>query len=160
MAFKPQTKPYNTPAVHKRSRPTHAEALRHWTVLEADGPINAETTPTAVQTKGKQSRKIRFAEKVRAEFAAFVAARVTRRLSQTLFYAQRSDGYAADAFTLIVSGVSIRLGISGSTSQSGRRTGLAKPSTTGRLGCATPRRWQDAPTWRPRNATSTYVLTR
>ena len=42
-------------------------ALRYCDVLEADGQIKAETTLTAVQTKGKRGRKIWFAEKVRAE---------------------------------------------------------------------------------------------
>lgn len=49
-------------------------ALRYCDVLEADGQIKAETTLTAAQTKGKKGRKIWFAEKVRVELAAYVAA--------------------------------------------------------------------------------------
>lgn len=49
-------------------------ALRYCDVLEMDGQIKAETTLSAAQTKGKRGRKIWFAEKVRAELAAYVAA--------------------------------------------------------------------------------------
>ena len=59
-------------------------ALRYCDILEADGQIKAETTLTAAQTKGKKGRKIWFAEKVRAELAAYVAAHNPFCLSLTL----------------------------------------------------------------------------
>jgi integrase/recombinase XerD len=80
-------------------------ALRYCDVLEADGQIKAETTLSAAQTKGKRGRKIWFAEKVRAELAAYVAAHKPKQLTQPLFYTQRSDGFTANTLTHIVNGI-------------------------------------------------------
>ena len=106
-------------------------ALRYCDVLEADGQIKPETTLTAAQTKGKKGRKIWFAEKVRAELAAYVAAHKPKQLTQPLFYTQRSDGFTANTLTHIVNGIYNGAGISGATSHSGRRTGLTNLAERG-----------------------------
>ena len=106
-------------------------ALRYSDILEADVQIKAETTLTAAQTKGKRGRKIWFAEKVRAELAAYVAAHKPKQLTQPLFYTQRSDGFTANTLTHIVNGIYKGAGISGATSHSGRRTGLTNLAERG-----------------------------
>jgi integrase/recombinase XerD len=106
-------------------------ALRYCDVLETDGQIKAETTLSAAQTKGKRGRKIWFAEKVRAELAAYVAAHKPKQLTQPLFYTQRSDGFTANTLTHIVNGIYKGAGISGATSHSGRRTGLTNLAERG-----------------------------
>lgn len=106
-------------------------ALRYCDALEADGQIKAETTLTAAQTKGKKGRNIWFAEKVRAELAAYVAAHKPKQLTQTLFYTQRSDGFTANTLTHIVNGIYKGAGISGATSHSRRRTGLTNLAERG-----------------------------
>ena len=106
-------------------------ALRYCDVLEADGQIKPETTLTAAQTKGKKGRKIWFAEKVRAELAAYVAAHKPKQLTRPLFYTQRSDGFTANTLTHIVNGIYNGAGISGATSHSGRRTGLTNLAERG-----------------------------
>jgi integrase len=49
-------------------------ALRYCDVVDADGEIKAETTLSAEQTKGNKARKVWFAEEIRVELAAYVAA--------------------------------------------------------------------------------------
>jgi hypothetical protein len=46
-----------------------------------------------------------FAEKVRAELAAYVAAHKSKQLKQPLFYTQRSEGFIANTLTHIVDGI-------------------------------------------------------
>jgi integrase/recombinase XerD len=106
-------------------------ALRYCDVLEVDGQIKAETALSAAQTKGKRGRKIWFAEKVRAELAAYVAAHKPKQHTQPLFYTQRSDGFTANTLTHIVNGIYKGAGISCATSHSGRRTGLTNLAERG-----------------------------
>ena len=58
-------------------------ALRYCDVVDADGEIKAEATLSAAQTKGNKARKVWFAEKIREELAAYVAAHRTYKLSRT-----------------------------------------------------------------------------
>ena len=83
-----------------------------------------ETTLSAAQTKGHRGRKIWFAEKMRAELAAYVAAHKSKALTQSFFYTKRSNGFIANTLTHIVNGIYKAAGISGATFHSGRRTGL------------------------------------
>ena len=106
-------------------------ALRYCDVLEADGQIKAETTLMAAQTKGKKGRKIWFAEKVRVELAAYVAAYKPKQLTQPLFYTQRSEGFTANTLTHIINGFYQKAGIYGASSHSGRRTGLTNLADKG-----------------------------
>jgi len=106
-------------------------ALRYCDVLDADGEIKAETTLSAAQTKGNKSRKVWFAEKIRVELAAYVAAHKPKQLTQPLFYTQRSEGFTANTLTHIVNGIYKNAGISGATSHSGRRTGLTNLAERG-----------------------------
>ena len=106
-------------------------ALRYCDVVDADGEIKAETTLSAVQTKGNKARKVWFAEKIRVELAAYVAAHKPKQLTQPLFYTQRSEGFTANTLTHIVNGIYKNAGISGATSHSGRRTGLTNLAERG-----------------------------
>jgi integrase/recombinase XerD len=106
-------------------------ALRYCDVVDADGEIKAETTLSAAQTKGSKSRKVWFAEKIRVELAAYVAAHKPKQLTQPLFYTQRSEGFTANTLTHIVNGIYKNAGISGATSHSGRRTGLTNLAERG-----------------------------
>jgi integrase/recombinase XerD len=106
-------------------------ALRYCDVVDADGEIKAETTLSAAQTKGNKSRKVWFAEKIRVELAAYVAAHKPKLLTQPLFYTQRSVGFTANTLTHIVNGIYKGAGISGATSHSGRRTGLTNLAERG-----------------------------
>jgi len=106
-------------------------ALRYCDVVGEDGEIRAETTLSAAQTKGNKARTIWFAEKVRAELAAYVAAYKPKQLTQPLFYTQRSEGFTANTLTHIVNGIYKNAGISGATSHSGRRTGLTNLAERG-----------------------------
>ena len=60
-------------------------ALRYCDVVDADGEIKAETTLSAAQTKDNKARKISFAEKMRVELTAYVAAHKPKQLTQLLF---------------------------------------------------------------------------
>ena len=100
-------------------------------VVDADGEIKAETTLSAAQTKGNKARKVWFAEKIRVELAAYVAAHKPKQLTQPLFYTQRSEGFTANTLTHIVNGIYKHAGISGATSHSGRRTGLTNLAERG-----------------------------
>jgi len=106
-------------------------ALRYCDVVDADGEIKAETTLSAAQTKGNKARKVWFAEKIRVELAAYVAAHKPKQLTQPLFYTQRSEGFTANTLTHIVNGIYKNAGISGATSHSGRRTGLTNLAERG-----------------------------
>jgi len=106
-------------------------ALRYCDVVDADGEIKAETTLSAAHTKGNKARKVWFAEKIRVELAAYVAAHKPKQLSQPLFYTQRSEGFTANTLTHIVNGIYKGAGISGATSHSGRRTGLTNLAERG-----------------------------
>jgi len=106
-------------------------ALRYFDVVDADGEIKAETTLSAAQTKGNKARKVWFAEKIRVELAAYVAAHKPTQLTQPLFYTQRSEGFTANTLTHIVNGICKGAGISGATSQSSRRTGLTNLAERG-----------------------------
>jgi len=106
-------------------------ALRYSDVVDADGEIKAETTLSAAQTKGNKARKVWFAEKIRVELAAYVAAHKPKQLTQPLFYTQRSEGFTANTLTHIVNGIYKNAGISGATSHSGRRTGLTNLAERG-----------------------------
>jgi integrase/recombinase XerD len=106
-------------------------ALRYCDVVDADGEIKAETTLSAAQTKGNRARKVWFAEKIRVELAAYVAAHKPKQLTQPLFYTQRSEGFTANTLTHIVNGIYKNAGISGATSHSGRRTGLTNLAERG-----------------------------
>ena len=106
-------------------------ALRYCDVLDSDGQILAETVLAADQTKGNKARKVWFAEKIRVELAAYVAAHKPKQLTQPLFYTQRSEGFTANTLTHIVNGIYKNAGISGATSHSGRRTGLTNLAERG-----------------------------
>jgi integrase/recombinase XerD len=106
-------------------------ALRYCDVVDADGEIKAETTLSAAQTKGNKARKVWFAEKIRVELAAYVAAHKPKQLTQPLFYTQRSEGFTANTLTHIVNGIYKNAGISGASSHSGRRTGLTNLAERG-----------------------------
>ena len=106
-------------------------ALRYCDVVDADGEIKAETTLSAAQTKGNKARKVWFAEKIRVELVAYVAAHEPKQLTRPLFYTQRSDGFTANTLTHIVNGIYNGAGISGATSHSGRRTGLTNLTERG-----------------------------
>ena len=90
-------------------------ALRYCDVVDADGEIKAEATLRAAQTKGNKARKVWFAEKIRVELAAYVAAHKPKQLTQPLFYTQRSVGFTANTLTHIVNGIYKGAGISGAT---------------------------------------------
>ncbi len=106
-------------------------ALRYCDVVDADGEIKAETTLCAAHTKGNKARRVWFAEKIRVELAAYVAAHKPKQLTQPLFYTQRSEGFTANTLTHIVNGIYKNAGISGATSHSGRRTGLTNLAERG-----------------------------
>ncbi|MBU3609042.1 site-specific integrase [Polynucleobacter wuianus] len=106
-------------------------ALRYCDVVDTDGEIKTETTLNAAQTKGNKARKVWFAEKIRVELAAYVAAHKPKQLTQPLFYTQRSEGFTANTLTHIVNGIYKNAGISGATSHSGRRTGLTNLAERG-----------------------------
>jgi integrase/recombinase XerD len=53
-----------------------------------------------------------------------VAARKPKRLTQKLFYAQRSEAFTANTLTNIIQGIYAQAGIACASSHSGRRGGL------------------------------------
>jgi integrase/recombinase XerD len=106
-------------------------ALRYCDVLAADGEIRAETVLSANQTKGDKSRRIWFNERMREELAAYVTAHKPKKLTQPLFYTQRSEGFTANTLTHIINGIYQKAGIYGASSHSGRRTGLTNLADKG-----------------------------
>ena len=106
-------------------------ALRYCDVVDADGEIKAETTLSAAQTKGDKACKVWFAERIRVELAAYVAAHKPKQLTQPLFYTQRSEGFTTNTLTHIVNDIFKGACISGAMWHSGRRIGLTNLAERG-----------------------------
>ena len=106
-------------------------ALRYCDVLTADGEIRTDTVLSASQTKGDKSRRIWLNERMREELMAYVAAHKPKKLTQPLFYTQRSEGFTANTLTHIINGIYQKAGIYGASSHSGRRTGLTNLADKG-----------------------------
>jgi integrase/recombinase XerD len=68
---------------------------------------------------------------MREELAAYVAAHKLKKLTQPLFYTQRSEGFTANTLTHIINGIYQKAGIYGASSHSGRRTGLTNLADKG-----------------------------
>jgi integrase/recombinase XerD len=105
-------------------RVSEVAALRYCDIVDANGEIKVETTLSAAQTKGNKARKVWFAEKIRVELAAYVAAHKPKQLTQPLCHTQRREGFTANTLTHIVNGIYKGAGIYCATSHSGRRIGL------------------------------------
>jgi integrase/recombinase XerD len=108
-------------------------------VLAADGTVKNEINLTAEQTKGKYSRTVVLADKLRKEIHAYLQTRFdTKQLialtysehfNKPLFNTQKSAGFNANTLTYTMTMLYKTAGLDGASSHSGRRSFLTHLSS-------------------------------
>ncbi|MFT7227989.1 MAG: integrase/recombinase XerD [Methylophilaceae bacterium] len=113
-------------------------ALKIKDVLANDGSIKLEINLTAEQTKGKYSRTVVLADKLRKEIQTYLQQRFdtkhlmalayTDNMKQPLFNTQKSTGFTANTLCYTMHMLYKAAGIEGASSHSGRRSFLSQLS--------------------------------
>ncbi|MCF8186020.1 MAG: site-specific integrase, partial [Sulfuritalea sp.] len=108
-------------------------------VIAADGSIKHEINLTAEQTKGKYSRTVVLADKLRKEIQTYLQTRFdtkqlialtySEHINKPLFATQKSEGFSANTLTYTMTMLYKAAGISGASSHSGRRSFLTHLSS-------------------------------
>lgn len=108
-------------------------------VIAADGSIKHELNLTAEQTKGKYSRTVVLADKLRKEIQTYLQTRFSTKeliaitysehINKPLFNTQKSEGFSANTLTYTMTMLYKAAGISGASSHSGRRSFLTHLSS-------------------------------
>ena len=104
-------------------------------VLAADGTIKYEINLTAEQTKGKYSRTVVLADKLRKEIQIYLQTRFSTKqlialtysehINKPLFKTQKSDGFSSNTLTYTMTMLYKAAGLNGCSSHSGRRSFLS-----------------------------------
>ena len=107
-------------------------------VLAADGTVKHEINLTAEQTKGKYSRTVVLADKLRKEIQNYLQTRFdtkqlialtySEHINKPLFATQKSEGFSANTLTYTMTMLYKAAGLSGASSHSGRRSFLTNLS--------------------------------
>ena len=107
-------------------------------VLAADGTVKHEINLTAEQTKGKYSRTVVLADKLRKEIQNYLQTRFdtkqlialtySEHINKPLFNTQKSNGFSANTLTYTMTMLYKAAGLSGCSSHSGRRSFLTNLS--------------------------------
>ena len=107
-------------------------------VLANDGTVKHEINLTAEQTKGKYSRTVVLADKLRKEIQNYLQTRFdtkqlialtySEHINKPLFATQKSEGFSANTLTYTMTMLYKAAGISGASSHSGRRSFLTNLS--------------------------------
>ena len=107
-------------------------------VLANDGTIKHEINLTAEQTKGKYSRTVVLADKLRKEIQTYLQTRFdtkqlialtySEHINKPLFNTQKSNGFSANTLTYTMTMLYKAAGLSGASSHSGRRSFLTNLS--------------------------------
>lgn len=113
-------------------------ALKIKDVLANDGSIKLEINLTAEQTKGKYSRTVVLADKLRKEIQTYLQTRFdtkqlialtySEHINKPLFNTQKSNGFSANTLTYTMTMLYKAAGLSGCSSHSGRRSFLTNLS--------------------------------
>ena len=113
-------------------------ALKIKDVLANDGTIKLEINLTAEQTKGKYSRTVVLADKLRKEIQTYLQTRFdtkqlialtySEHINKPLFNTQKSNGFSANTLTYTMTMLYKAAGLSGCSSHSGRRSFLTNLS--------------------------------
>lgn len=113
-------------------------ALKIKDVLANDGSIKLEINLTAEQTKGKYSRTVVLADKLRKEIQTYLQTRFdtkqlialtySEHINKPLFNTQKSNGFSANTLTYTMTMLYKAAGLSGASSHSGRRSFLTNLS--------------------------------
>ena len=113
-------------------------ALKIKDVLANDGTIKLEINLTAEQTKGKYSRTVVLADKLRKEIQTYLQTRFdtkqlialtySEHINKPLFNTQKSNGFSANTLTYTMTMLYKAAGLSGASSHSGRRSFLTNLS--------------------------------
>ena len=113
-------------------------ALKIKDVLANDGSIKLEINLTAEQTKGKYSRTVVLADKLRKEIQTYLQTRFdtkqlialtySEHINKPLFKTQKSNGFSANTLTYTMTMLYKAAGLNGCSSHSGRRSFLTNLS--------------------------------
>ena len=113
-------------------------ALKIKDVLANDGSIKLEINLTAEQTKGKYSRTVVLADKLRKEIQTYLQTRFdtkqlialtySEHINKPLFKTQKSNGFSSNTLTYTMTMLYKAAGLSGASSHSGRRSFLTNLS--------------------------------
>ena len=113
-------------------------ALKIKDVLANDGSIKLEINLTAEQTKGKYSRTVVLADKLRKEIQTYLQTRFdtkqlialtySEHINKPLFNTQKSNGFSANTLTYTMTMLYKAAGLEGASSHSGRRSFLTNLS--------------------------------
>jgi integrase/recombinase XerD len=108
-------------------------------VLANDGSVKHEINLTAEQTKGKYSRTVVLADKLRKEIQTYLQTRFdtkqlialtySEHINKPLFATQKSEGFSANTLTYTMTMLYKAAGLNGASSHSGRRSFLTHLSS-------------------------------
>lgn len=113
-------------------RVAEVAALRINDVLNSDSTIKAEIRLMPNQTKGKHARTVYLNERMQKELAQYIKCLKIKDITKPLFYTQKREGFSANTLTQYFFFLYRKVGLTGCSSHSGRRsflTGLANKGT-------------------------------
>jgi integrase/recombinase XerD len=113
-------------------RVAEVAALRINDVLNGDSSIKGEVRLMPDQTKGKHARTVYLNERMQKELAQYIKAIKIKDTTKPLFYTQKQAGFSANSLTQYFFFLYRKVGLTGCSSHSGRRsflTGLANRGT-------------------------------
>jgi integrase/recombinase XerD len=113
-------------------RVAEVAALRINDVLNNDSTIKSEIRLMPNQTKGKHARTVYLNERMQKELAQYIKCLKIRDVTKPLFYTQKREGFSANTLTQYFFFLYRKVGLTGCSSHSGRRsflTGLANKGT-------------------------------
>ena len=91
-------------------------------VLDDEGNVKREVLLRAETTKGNNARTLFVSDKLHKELNAYVRDIPATRLSERLFYTQKSEGFSANTLAQFFYFLDRNAGIANASSHSGRRT--------------------------------------
>jgi len=108
-------------------------ALRYSDVIDANNEVRPEIHLAAHQAKNNHARTVFINEKLRKELQQYVVVHKPSNIQSKLFYSQKrnSDGFTANTLTQFFHFLYKRVGLTGASSHSGRRTFITNLATKG-----------------------------
>jgi len=108
-------------------------ALRYSDVIDANNEVRPEIHLAAHQAKNNHARTVFINEKLRKELQQYVVVHKPSNIQSKLFYSQKrnSDGFTANTLTQFFHFLYKRVGLTGASSHSGRRTFITNLAAKG-----------------------------